>query len=68
MKQLSYTHENGFTIREKEVLNYISLGFSSKQIAERLYISINTVANHRRNMLHKKGASNSAELVKIDNS
>jgi len=68
MKQLAYTHENGFTMREKEVLSYISLGFSSKQIAERLYISINTVANHRRNMLHKKGASNCAELVKIDNS
>jgi len=54
------------TLREKEILTYIAEGFSSKQIAARLFISINTVANHRRNMLHKKGAKTSAELIRYN--
>ena len=51
------------TMREIEILDFIAEGLSSKQIAARLFISANTVANHRRNMLRKKGARSSAELV-----
>jgi DNA-binding CsgD family transcriptional regulator len=51
------------TLREIEILDFIAKGFSSKQIADRLSISTNTVANHRRNMLRKRGAKSSAELV-----
>ncbi|QGY48143.1 hypothetical protein GM418_17500 [Maribellus comscasis] len=35
--------------REKQVLELISEGHKSAQIAEKLFISINTVNNHRRN-------------------
>lgn len=52
-----------FTQREKEVLSLIASGFGSKQIADKLNISINTVGNHRSNMLLKTGAKSSAELV-----
>ncbi len=51
------------TIREIEILDFIAKGLSSKEIAARLFISANTVANHRRNMLRKRGARSSAELV-----
>jgi two-component system secretion response regulator SsrB len=64
MDQLTHGTGAGLTTREKQILNYISVGLSSKQIAAVLYISINTVSNHRRNMLLKRGAKSSAELVR----
>ena|SRR5688572_30605495 len=49
--------------REVEILKYISEGQSSKQIADKMRISINTVNNHRRNMLAKIGCNSSSELT-----
>jgi two-component system, NarL family, response regulator NreC len=50
--------------REKEVLILVSKGYSTKQIADQLDISIRTVESHRVNMIKKLKASNTAELVK----
>jgi DNA-binding CsgD family transcriptional regulator len=50
--------------REKEILNGIATGLSTKQIARSLTISINTVNNHRKNMLHKTNCKNLSELIK----
>lgn len=66
MNALSSTYGIRLTTREKEILSCIASGLSSKQIAGKLFISINTVANHRKNMLAKMGARNSAELVRIN--
>ena len=66
MNALSSTYGVRLTAREKEILACIASGLSSKQIAGKLFISINTVANHRKNMLAKTGARNSAELVRIN--
>ncbi len=52
------------TKREKEILLLISKGFASKQIADKLQISINTVNNHRRNILSKTGCLNTFEAIK----
>ena len=49
--------------REVEVLGLVSKGFASKRIAEQLYISVNTVNNHRQRILEKTRASNTAEAV-----
>jgi DNA-binding CsgD family transcriptional regulator len=38
-------------------------GFSSKQIAEKLFISHNTVYNHRRNIFQKLKIKKSSELI-----
>ena len=62
----SYTYRPVLTPRENEILVCISEGLSSKQIAGKLFISENTVANHRKNMLLKTGAKNSSELVRIN--
>ena len=49
--------------REREVLKYIAEGLSSKQIAARTSISVNTVNNHRNKMLKKTNCRNSYELI-----
>lgn len=51
------------TDREKEVLNLIKEGLPSKQICDKLGISINTVNRHRQNILEKLSVGNSIEAV-----
>jgi DNA-binding CsgD family transcriptional regulator len=49
--------------REVEVLGLVSKGFVSKEIADKLFLSVNTVNNHRQNILEKIRASNTTEAV-----
>lgn len=51
--------------REREVLSLLSEGFGSKQIADKLNISINTVYRHRQNILLHLNVVNTAEAVKL---
>ena len=51
--------------REKDVLNCILDELTTAEIAEKLHISFGTVETHRRNMLIKTGARNTAGLVRI---
>lgn len=51
------------TDREKEVLELIVKEHTNQEIADKLYISIRTVDSHRRNLLQKTGAKNTAGLV-----
>lgn len=53
------------TQREIEILNFLSNGFSSKQIAKELSISTRTVETHRLNIMKKLGTSNSAETISV---
>lgn len=53
------------TSRELEILTLISYGKSSKEIADILSISKNTVDNHRKHMLEKNAANSITELVRI---
>ncbi|MES2774976.1 MAG: response regulator transcription factor [Bacteroidota bacterium] len=50
--------------REKEVLQWLSKGFSYKEIASRLFISIETVRTHIRNIYEKLHASNKIEALR----
>lgn len=50
--------------REVQVLQLIADGASSKIIADRLHISFHTAETHRRNLLEKFAAKNTAELIK----
>jgi len=52
------------TKREKEILLLIGGGLSTKMIADKCNISINTVETHRRHLLEKLRAKNSMELIK----
>ncbi len=52
------------TDREKQVLQLISEGFSNKEICAKLFLSVHTVDSHRKKLLSKYNAKNTAELVK----
>ena len=54
--------------REKAVLNYVLEGKNSREIAELLYISINTVHTHRRNILKKTGSKSFLDLLRFKTS
>lgn len=53
----------GLSQREVEVLRLIAAGKSNREIAEELFISLNTVANHVRNILAKTATANRAEAA-----
>lgn len=53
------------TSREKEVLLLIAEGFTNAQIAEKLFVSPYTVDSHRKNLLTKFEANNTAGLIKL---
>jgi len=50
--------------RETEILGLVASGLASRQIADRLYISVATVNNHRQRILEKLGTKSSAEAVR----
>ena len=52
------------TDREKEILKLLAEGYSSHQIAERLYLTVKTVLNYRKNIMERIGAENPAQLIK----
>lgn len=53
------------TDREKSVIHEIRLGFSSREIAEHLSISVNTVNNHIANIYSKTGVNSRIELLNL---
>jgi DNA-binding NarL/FixJ family response regulator len=53
------------TERETEVLKLIAQEYSSPDIAEKLFISLNTVEAHRRNLFKKLNVKNSIGLIKF---
>ena len=50
------------TMKEIEIVKLISKGFTSKEIAEQLFISHRTVETHRHNILKKLDMPNAAQL------
>ena len=53
------------TKREKEVLGLICSGLTNQQIAEKLFISIDTVDSHRKNLYSKLNVKNTAMLIRL---
>ena len=66
-----HQHERKFrkgsilSAREKEILLTIREGLSTRQIAERLFISPHTVDKHRKNMLERTGIRDLASLTQV---
>jgi len=62
---MSVKHNNSLpSNREIEVLHLIASEFTSKEIADTLYISRETVNTHRKNLMLKLGARNVAGLIR----
>lgn len=53
------------TEREIQVLRLVAEGLNSREIAERLNISVKTVDTHRANIMEKLQVHNTAELIKV---
>ena len=53
---------SGLTNRQRDIIRLLVLNNSSKEIAEKLFISSNTVDTHRRNILKKLNISSTGEL------
>lgn len=66
-RYLFNTNEKGesvsLTKREIEILRLISQGYESKDIADRLFISTNTVNNHRRKIIRKTNLENMGQVL-----
>ncbi|PBI84777.1 Oxygen regulatory protein NreC [Flavobacterium sp. ACN2] len=58
------SHITELSSREKEILVLIAQEYNTAEIAEKTFISLNTVNTHRRNLLSKLNAKNTAGLVK----
>jgi two-component system response regulator NreC len=52
------------TPREREVLTYIAEGYTNREIADALIISVKTVDRHRENIMRKLNLHSRVELVK----
>lgn len=56
-------NEYKLTPREIEIVNLIGQGFTNKEIAGKLFISLHTVQTHRKSVLRKTKCSGTAELT-----
>lgn len=55
----------GLTPREAEVLRFLSSGFSNKEVARRLSLSVRTVETHRLNLRRKTQTGRLKDLVTL---
>lgn len=56
--------EDDLSAREIEVLRLLAEGFTNKEAADILHLSINTVACHRQNIMKKLELKNTVEMTK----
>jgi DNA-binding CsgD family transcriptional regulator len=59
----NYLDMYGFSAKEREVVEYLMTGASTKEIAARMFISERTVNYHVGSMLKKSGCRNRVELI-----
>jgi DNA-binding NarL/FixJ family response regulator len=53
------------SLREKEVVKLVTEGCTSKEIAEKLYLSISTIKTYRSNIMRKLKVKDTAGLIKL---
>ena len=60
----NYSNDKELSKREVQVLELFAEGYSYKEIAEQLYISVHTVESHKKNILEKLELNSIIDLVK----
>ena len=63
-QQEEETVSSKLSAREREVLQLIAEGWSTRQIASHLYVSVKTIETHRRQIMKKLDLHNIADLTK----
>ena len=56
--------DNNLSKRELEILILFAEGYSSKAIAEKIFVSIKTVSTHKQNILYKLNLNSTTDIVK----
>lgn len=67
VRHLGSSTPSGFTTltaREREVLQLLAEGNSTKQIAAQLHVSVKTIETHRQQIMNKLNVNNVADLIK----
>lgn len=64
LKMKGHTGPTYLTDRERDVIRLLADGYTTSEIAEKLYLSRHTVDTHRKNLLTKLGQKNIASLIK----
>ncbi|NQZ77051.1 MAG: response regulator transcription factor [Ekhidna sp.] len=59
-----FSNKKELTIREREIIQAVSLGLNSTEISDKLFISEFTVKTHRKNIMQKMEVKNMAHLVR----
>ena len=63
INHLPQTQRQKLSLREIEVLGLIMQGYTNNEIAEKLFVCYETIKSHRKNILLKTGAKNTAALI-----
>lgn len=63
-QEMSSANSSPLTVKEREVLQLLAEGRSTKEISDRLCISMKTVEKHRQHINEKLGTHSVAELTK----
>jgi two-component system response regulator NreC len=61
---MSHASKVQITDRESEIIRYIAWGYSNKEIAERLQLSVKTVEAHKANSMKKLGMKSRIDIVR----
>ena len=64
-RNVARLHELGITPRELEILEAMAAGLSNREIAERLFVSENTVKTHTTRVFDKLGAQRRTQAVQL---
>lgn len=61
------TQENSvkspFSTAERKVADLLARGYSEKEIADKLHLSVNTINNHTRNIRERHGLNKNTEII-----
>jgi LuxR family maltose regulon positive regulatory protein len=64
IRQSKGSHDLGLSAREIETLKFMAEDLSNQEIADRLFVSVNTVKTHLKNIFMKLGVDSRAKAVK----
>lgn len=65
MKSINEQMLNGISSREREIIQLIANEYTTKEIANQLFIATETVKSHRKNIRKKLNVKNVAGIVRI---
>ena len=58
-------HQKNLSVREMEVFKLFAEGYSNREIAEKLFISVRTVETHKNNIMKKINTKTTVDMVKF---